>query len=306
MALLSAAVAANASMLQLAGFALGAVSCGLAALGSAYDSAVVVLLGLTGVGLASGPGLLIRTAGGDMYPPERRARGIALVLFGAVCGAILGPAVFGPLVSGRELDGDALAALLLAGGAFDLVALGLVAAVRPDPKVIASRLGYEPPAQVRPAAPLGALLRRRGVVPALLAAQMSLGAMVAVMTLTGPVLVDHFHQEHSSVFPIIGAHFLGMYALVIVVGDLVDRIGRAQSLAGGLLLMGLSVSSLLWLESAHATGAALTLVGGAALTAAGVGALAIGAMVLVLAPALWILRAARPLACAPDCVRSAP
>ena len=35
-----------------------------------------------------------------MYPPERRARGISYVLFGSVFGAILGPAVFGPLFAG--------------------------------------------------------------------------------------------------------------------------------------------------------------------------------------------------------------
>jgi hypothetical protein len=39
-----------------------------------------------------------------------------------------------------------------------------------------------------------------------------------------------------------------------------------------------------------ATGAALTLLGGFALTAAGVAVLAVGAMALVVAPALWILR----------------
>ena len=51
--------------------------------------------------------------------------------------------------------------------------------------------------------------------------------------LTGSVVVDHFHQEQHDVFPIIAAHFVGMYALVIVVGDLVDRIGRTRALAGG-------------------------------------------------------------------------
>ena len=51
--------------------------------------------------------LLSRLAGGDMYPPERRAHGIALVLFGAVFGAILGPAVFGPLFSDKELEPSA-------------------------------------------------------------------------------------------------------------------------------------------------------------------------------------------------------
>ncbi|MGH3093459.1 MAG: MFS transporter, partial [Gaiellaceae bacterium] len=96
------------------GFAVGAAGGGLAALGSAVDSTPVVLLGLLGVGVSGGTSLLARTAAADMYPPSRRARGIALVLFGAVFGAILGPAVFSPLLAGRELDGDALALLWLA------------------------------------------------------------------------------------------------------------------------------------------------------------------------------------------------
>ena len=169
-----------------AGFAHGAASCGLAALGSADRSPVAVLAALIGVGIANGPARLIRTAGGDMYPPERRARGIALVLFGAVFGAILGPAVFGPLLAGRELDGDTLAALWLAGGALQLVALALVAAVRPDPKAIASLLGHESSAPTRPVPPLRELLRRPGVVPAMVAAQMSVGVMVGLRPSQGP------------------------------------------------------------------------------------------------------------------------
>ena len=77
--------------------------------------------------------------------------------------------------------------------------------------------------------------------------------MVGVMTLTGAIVVDHYHHEAHHVFPIIGAHVVGMYALVIVVGDLIDRIGRTPSLAGGLLLMAVSVISLLWIESVLAT-----------------------------------------------------
>jgi MFS family permease len=119
------------------GFIVGAAGCGLAAIGSAAGSAPAVLLGLMGVGAASGSALLARTAAGDMYPPERRAHGIALVLFGAVFGAILGPLVFSPLLHGRDLDGDALAVLWLAAGGFMLVALALVVCVRPDPRRIA-------------------------------------------------------------------------------------------------------------------------------------------------------------------------
>jgi MFS family permease len=209
------------------------------------------------VGAASGAALLARTAAGDMYPPERRARGIALVLFGAVFGAILGPAVFSPLLSGRDLDGDSLALLWLAASGFMVVGLALVLAVRPDPRRIAELLHTTVDGERPAAASLGELVRRPGVIPALLAAQASFGVMVGVMTLTGAIVVDqHGHAAHT-VFPIIGAHVLGMYALVLVVGEVIDRIGRTPALSGGLLLMGTSVISLLWVEAVPVTAVAL-------------------------------------------------
>jgi MFS family permease len=322
------------------GYLIGAAGCALAALGSASDLAPAVLGGLILVGAASGVALLARTAAGDMYPSERRARGIALVLFGAVFGAILGPAVFSPLLAGRELDGEALAPLWLAAGAFMLVGWALVLAVRPDPRRIAQLLEHEPAEDpAARTAPLRELLGRSGVVPALIAAQASFAVMVGVMTLTGAVVVDHHGHEGHDVFPIIGAHVVGMYALVIVIGDFIDRIGRTPALAGGLFVMAVSVISLLWVESvpatavalfglgvgwnlsfvaataeladltlpsergrllgfndllSGATGAGLALLGGVALTALGVAALAIGATVLVVLPALWILRYGMP------------
>ena len=319
-----------------AGFVIGTLGGVFAALGSALELAVPVFLGLAFVGIAGGTSLLARTAAGDMYPPERRARGIALVVAGAVFGAILGPAVFSPLLSGRELDGDSLALLWLAGSAFMVVGLVLVLFVRPDPKRIAELLAVgTPDAEPRPPAPLREILHRRGVIPSILAAQASFGVMVGVMTLTGAVVVDHHHHSGEAVFPIIGAHVLGMYALVLVVGDVVDRIGRPPALVGGLALMAISTISLLWIASVGATalalfglglgwnlsfvaataqladctmpwergkllgfndllsgmtGASLALLGGYALTAIGVAALAIGGTVLVVAPAIWIGR----------------
>ena len=239
-----------------AGFGVGALGGVFAAIGCAAELAPFVLLGFLCIGFASGIALLARTAAGDMYPPERRAHGIALVLFGAVFGAILGPAVFSPLLSGRELDGDALAPLWLAGSGFMVAALVLVLMVRPDPRKIADILhtGEPPPAT---AVPLREIVARPGVIPALLAAQASFGVMVGVMTLTGAVVVDHQHHAAHNVFPIIGAHVIGMYALVLVVGRLIDRIGRRIALFGGLILMALSVISLLWIDSVVATGVAL-------------------------------------------------
>jgi len=239
------------------GFVVGSSGCGLAALGSAVDSAPAVLVGLVGVGAASGTALLARAAAGDMYPPERRAHGIALVLFGAVFGAILGPLVFSPLLHGRALDGDALAVLWLAAGGFMLVALALVVCVRPDPRKIAELLHTDDSRPAAPAAPLSEIVRRPGVIPALVAGQASFAVMVGVMTLTGAIVVDHQHHAGHQVFPIIGAHVLGMYALVLVIGQLIDRIGRTPALAGGLLVMAVSVSSLLWVESVAATAVVL-------------------------------------------------
>jgi MFS family permease len=239
-----------------AGFLTGAGGGVLAAIGCAAEIAVLVLPGFVLVGIATGTALLARTAAGDMYPPERRAHGIALVLFGAVFGAILGPAVFSPLLAGRDLDGDALAPLWLAGSGFMVAALVLVLLVRPDPKRIAELLhtGAPPPTT---AVPLRQIIARPGVIPALLAAQASFGVMVGVMTLTGAVVVDHQHHAAHNVFPIIGAHVIGMYALVLVVGRLIDRIGRSVALYGGLVLMAVSVISLLWIDSVVATAIAL-------------------------------------------------
>ena len=98
-----------------------------------------------------------------MYPPERRARGIALVLFGSVFGAILGPAVFSPLLAGRDLDGDALSTLWIAASGFMIVGLAIVLAVRPDPKRIAEllRAGAGAPEPRPPPTPGLARRRRR-------------------------------------------------------------------------------------------------------------------------------------------------
>jgi MFS family permease len=320
------------------GFALGIVGGVLAALGAHLDLSLAVLGGLVCVGAASATALLARTAAGDMYPPSRRARGISFVLFGAVFGAILGPSVFSPLLADRKLDADALVLPWLAAAGFMVVGLVLVALVRPDPRRIAAAIGAteatDAPGAAESAAPLREILGRPGVLPALLAALASFSVMVGLMTLTGVVVVEQGHPAHV-VFPIIAAHVVGMYALVIVVGDLIDRIGRTRALVGGLILMGGSAISLLWVTSVPAlafslfalglgwsfsfvaataqladrtqpaergkllgfndlisglTGAGLSLLGGFALDALGVAALAVGGLLLVLAPAGWIAR----------------
>ena len=105
-----------------------------------------------------------------MYPPERRARGISLVLFGAVFGAILGPTVFSPLFAGRELDADALVVPWLAAAGIMVGGLALVLAVRPDPRRIAALATPDVPT-ARRRRRSREILRRPGVPTALCSAR---------------------------------------------------------------------------------------------------------------------------------------
>ena len=236
------------------GFVLGSIGYSLAAVGTHWGSGVALIAGFALAGVAGAVTLLIRTAAGDMYPPARRARGISYVLFGSVFGAVLGPSLFGPLFAGKDVAADTLTVPWLAAAGLSLVTCGLALTVRPDTKVIAERIAADGPAPITTeVAPLREIIRRPGVIPAMLAAIASFGVMVSVMNLTGFVVVDHHHHSQQSVFPIIGAHVLGMYALVLVIGTLIDKIGRGPALAGGLFVMATSCAGLIWATSVPMT-----------------------------------------------------
>jgi MFS family permease len=81
----------------------------------------------------------------------------------------------------------------------------------------------------------------------MVAAVSSFGVMAGVMNLAGYVAVGHGHA-HGDVFTIISAHIVGMYGLVLVAGDLIDRIGRNRAMAIGLMLMAVSNAALVWLD----------------------------------------------------------
>src|SRR5215831_2571381 len=119
------------------GLTIGAGGCCLTSLACALDFAPEEVLGFVGVGAMNGCVLLARTAAADMYPPERRARGISYVLFGALFGAALGPLVFRPLFAGKDLDLHTLVVPWLAGAAIALVGLVVALSIRPDPRKMA-------------------------------------------------------------------------------------------------------------------------------------------------------------------------
>ena len=228
-----------------AAFAGGALGCAVVAAGCHASSGALVALGLALIGGSGGIVQLSRAAAAEMFPPERRARGMSFVLFGAVSGAIWGPVLFGPLFAHRAISAHGLVGPWLLGVPFMLAGLVISLFVRPDPRDISARYASAADESAEPSA-VRVILRRRGVPPAVLAVVASFAVMASVMNLAGYVAVGRGHQE-GDVFTMISVHILGMYGLVLVVGHVLDRFGRRRGLYTGLALMTVSNAALTWL-----------------------------------------------------------
>jgi MFS family permease len=226
-------------------YLVAGVGCAVVSAGCRLSSAALVALGLALVGAAAAIVQLSRAAAAEMFPPAHRARGMSFVLFGAVSGAIWGPVVFGPLFGNRALIAHELAWPWLLGVPFAVLGFAISSFVRPDPKVIAASYPLERHESGR-ASSLAELVRRPGVPAALVAACASYAVMAGVMNLAGYMAVGRGHHE-GDVFTMISIHIVGMYGLVLVVGDVIDRYGRRRPLVGGLLLMAVSNAALAWL-----------------------------------------------------------
>ncbi|MDX6486766.1 MAG: hypothetical protein QOF43_1919, partial [Gaiellaceae bacterium] len=90
------------------------------------------------------------------------------------------------------------------------------------------------------------IVRRPGVPSAMLAVVASFAVMASVMNLAGYAAIGRGHHQ-DDVFTMISIHILGMYGLVLIVGDLVDRLGRRTALVFGLAVMSVSNAALVWL-----------------------------------------------------------
>jgi MFS family permease len=236
-------------------FVIGAIGCGVVAGGCSLSSAPIVALGLALVGAAGAVVQLSRAAAAEMFPEKHRARGMSFVLFGAVSGAIWGPILFGPLFAHRLPTAQGLVAPWLIGIPFMVAGFFVSGFVKPDPKEISKTYTSEHDDSIPPA-PLREMLRRPGVAIAMVAAVASFAVMASVMNLAGYVAVGRGHNE-GDVFTMISIHILGMYGLVLVVGDLIDRFGRRRSLVTGLGLMAVSNVALAWLSGVGGMSVAL-------------------------------------------------
>lgn len=238
-----------------AAYVLGAIGCAVVAGGCSISSAVVVSVGLVLVGAAAAVVQLSRAAAAEMFPERHRARGMSFVLFGAVSGAIWGPILFGPLFADRTPTAHGLTAPWLIGIPFMVAGFFVSGLVRPDPKEISATYTSEHDDTVPPA-PLREMLRRPGVVPALVAAVASFAVMASMMNLASYMAIGRGHKE-GDVFTMISVHIVGMYGLVLVVGVLIDRVGRRPAIVAGLAVMTVSNAALVWLGGVDGMSVAL-------------------------------------------------
>jgi MFS family permease len=221
------------------GLAAGYVAIALGALASAAAverrSAPLLVLAAVPFGLGAGAALLGRGAVADMHPPDRRGRAVGLVLAASTIGAV-GSA---PLVAWiqhvsedrlglRPYVGPWLVVPLLAAGGLVCVLL-----LRPDPRDLAVHDRSADAAPSAPARSPRALLALPPFRAAVLAAGIGQASMIAVMGVA-PIVVHH-HGD-LAVSGVLSVHFLGMFALMPLIGVIIDRVGRRRGLLAAVAL----------------------------------------------------------------------
>jgi MFS family permease len=221
------------------GYAVGVLGALVAIAGIAADSFPVLLAGCVAIGFGNSSNQLSRYAAADMFPSNRRASAIGIVVWAATVGAVIGPNLIG--ISGDiatslglpRLAGPYLVPMVLVSAA----AIMSFVLLRPDPRDLADHEvpvgGHVPPAN------LGAVLRRPSVSLAVLALIAGQFVMVLIMTMTPLHMTDHGH-DLTAVGIVISGHVFGMFALAPISGRLTDRFGPLPIIAVGQVVILLS------------------------------------------------------------------
>ena len=217
-----------------------------------------------GVGL--GAASLSRVGAADMAPPERRGTILGRVLLGAAVGAVLGPILFAPLLSGASGDVSTLSTPWILAALIAGVGAVVVLSIRHDPLAIARRMAEEAPGSQGPILdaravgptlnepavgaasrgdaslpeplrrrPLGVIFRQPGLGAAVGAVVVAQGVMALAMSVVG-LEMHHHGQDLGAISVALGVHIVGMFGLSPFLGAAVDRFGRLPGLVGGLLV----------------------------------------------------------------------
>ncbi|WP_346623891.1 MFS transporter [Blastococcus montanus] len=210
------------------------------------SSLTLLLVGLFLFGASTACGLQSRYAAADLAEPQHRGRALSLVVWATTIGSVAGPnlAPVGARL-GTALGLPALGGVfVLSAVVFAVVAVGFLLLLRPDPLLLARRLGgveRRPRARRAAWAALRVVWATPGGRLGLTAVVVAHSVMVGVMVMT-PVHMGHAGGAEGTVLRLVGlvisVHVAGMYLFSPLVGMLADRVGAPAVVAlGGLLLL---------------------------------------------------------------------
>jgi MFS family permease len=235
------------------GWGIAVVGSSVAVLAAALSSLWLLIVGLFLFGASTACSLQARYAAADLAVPERRGRQLSLVVWATTVGSVLGPNLAAPGAGvGRALGLPELGgAFLISAVVFAVLAGGVLLLLRPDPLLLARRLGGAGAGGPRPRRATGSALRAVWASPGgrlgMTAVVVSHSLMVGVMVMT-PVHMGHAGGDAATVLRLVGlvisVHVAGMYLFSPLVGILADKIGRATTVAvgGGLMLAAAAVA----------------------------------------------------------------
>jgi len=228
---------------MLLGIGLGVVGAILMGLCVILQSFPLYVIGMLGLGVATGAAHQLRVAATDMYPPSRRAEGLGWVLTGSIIGVFVGPLLVAFAQSAAPSIG--LPAISLSWWLAPIIALPgaiLVMMVRPDPLHIAAHLDrYYPGVQpiVHRAAhgrvsPL--IFLRHHVRRAATASSFAAQGIMAIVMVTNSLVLAHHGHSLAAISASLAAHTIGMFGFSLPIGRATDELGRRQMIVWGLII----------------------------------------------------------------------
>jgi len=216
---------------------IGSVIAGGAVISRSFP---LFLVGLALMGMARASADLGRFAAAEVHLPEKRGRAISHVVLGSPVGAVFGPLLVGPTGKLAQWAGvSELAGPYGVGFAGLILAASLIfAGLRPEPRDVGREIARLYPESVprQGTRPLAEIVRRPGVIVAMVSLVFAQMVMMMPMSITSVHMKAHAHSL-SGVSLVISLHALGMYAFSVISGQMADRWGRGQTIFLGAAMM---------------------------------------------------------------------
>ncbi|GJQ34110.1 MAG: MFS transporter [Anaerolineaceae bacterium] len=215
------------------GLSLGVVGALVVVASIMQSSLILLLIGLSLMGIARSALQLARFAAAEVHPAHERARAISNVVLGGAAATFLWAGI------SRQLDwlsqmvhAPELALPYVISGVFFFTAAALIHLfLRPDPRDLGIEIARHESTQQAiehshvPARTLKEIFQQPAVRVAANAMIFGQAVMVMIMIIT-PLHMRHHTHTIADISLVISAHVFGMYAFSILSGRLADRFGR--------------------------------------------------------------------------------